>query len=99
MESKQPEQKEPEQNNTDMMNRVRVVRADLTNYKDNLDKMRSKDQRLINTMQEYKKNVLQKNPTVDIWEDYGNVIITSEGCYFSTYHKYLDFNGDNNEKE
>jgi hypothetical protein len=95
--------KEPEppvdNSNLEMLNRVRVVRAELQNYKDKLDLMKSKDQKLINTMQEYKKNVLSKNPTVDIWEDYGNVIITSEGCYFTTYHKYLDFNGDKDKEQ
>lgn len=80
-----------EENKAEMLNKVRVVRIELNQYKEHLDKIQQDDPKLIKTMQDFKKNVLQKKERLDIWQDLGNVIITSEGCYFSIYNKNLRF--------
>ena len=67
--------------------KINIMRLKLTNYKEVLDTIKSEDPKLIQKMQEYKKQVLLKTTGLDIWQDIGNVIITSEGCYYSVYNE------------
>lgn len=67
--------------------KTRIMRVKLTHYKEILDSIKSEDSKLIQKMQEYKQQVLLTTQGLDIWQDLGNVIITSEGCYYSMYNE------------
>lgn len=73
---------------------ISVLRMELALYQEHMDKIKNDDARLIAQMQHYKTTVVMKKVGLDIWEDLGNVIVTSEGCYFSAYNTLLKFNED-----
>lgn len=84
----------------DVGEQVRILRMDLEHYKNHLDKIRKEDSKLVRKMQEYKEEVLIKRGEIDIWQDLGNVIVTSEGCYFTAYNRDLrQSDGSDEENE
>jgi hypothetical protein len=76
-------------NNSESDNQVRVLRMDLEHYKNFLESITIDDAKLVKVMQTYKKEVLAKKTEIEIYQDLGNVVITSEGCYFTAYNKYI----------
>ena len=82
-------------------NTVVVLRMKLENIETHLPQIKKEDERLIKIMQEFKaKNIVKKN--LEIYDDFGNVIVTSEGCYFTAYNSQIsskDENEDESEDE
>lgn len=82
-------------------NTVVVLRMKLENIETHLPQIKKEDERLIKIMQEFKaKNLVKKN--LEIYDDFGNVIVTSEGCYFTAYNSQIsskDENEDESEDE
>lgn len=86
-------------NSTENDNQIRVLRMDLEHYKGFLETINIDDAKLIKVMQTYKKEVLAKRTEVEIYQDLGNVVITSEGCYFTAYNKHIQHKDGSDQKE
>ena len=78
---------------------INILKLGLDNYKDALDYIVNTKEDLIRSMQKYKNSTLTPNPSIDVWQDLGNVIITSDGCYFTAYSSQLKINDDEPKSE
>ena len=76
--------------------KISILKRPLDNYKDTLSYIIQDDKLLIQTMEEYKVKTLLPNEDIDIWEDYGNVIVTSDGCYFTLYDDQFSIDEEGN---
>lgn len=86
-------------NGSETDNQVRVLRMDLEHYKNFLESINIDDAKLIKVMQTYKKEVLAKRTDIEIYQDLGNVVITSEGCYFTAYNKHIQHKDGSDSQE
>ena len=77
----------------------KILKIPLDNYQSHLEQIRIKDKRLIEGIQKYKKEFLDKNPTIDIWEELDNVVVTSEGCYFTMYDSQIILEDDEKNED